>query len=256
MRKKYKNPPINELVMGVYFREPIVPLRAEHIGLFWNRIRSEFPNCSQQLMIGGIEIQVPEEIFPLPRFWFVSSDESVLIQVQRNTFLFNWRKRDGEYPHYEQLKKSFDKYYYEFIKFIGDEFSISEPAIAKSELTYINMIEDQPYFQKFSDIGSVLPSFVVPPIPAGDQAGADFNVSYVYVIDAQLSLAVTAQSRRNRNSGKDVLYLELRSTGAPIGGSKVEADTLLDRAHDVIGETFNSLTSAKVQSEFWQPKES
>jgi|SRR5437016_611849 len=55
------------------------PLRAEHVGLFWSSIRSEFPTIQQQPMVatplGGttpVEIQIYSgvgEMFPLPRFW-------------------------------------------------------------------------------------------------------------------------------------------------------------------------------------------
>jgi hypothetical protein len=50
---------------------------------------------SQQPPIGSI-IDGPGEVFPLPRFWFVAKDEATLLQVQKNAFLFNWRKNDME----------------------------------------------------------------------------------------------------------------------------------------------------------------
>jgi hypothetical protein len=34
-RREYKNPPINELVLGLYFDRHILPFRSEHVGLFW-----------------------------------------------------------------------------------------------------------------------------------------------------------------------------------------------------------------------------
>jgi hypothetical protein len=43
MRREYKNPPVNELVVGVYFAKPLLSMRAEHIGIFWKRLDKDFP---------------------------------------------------------------------------------------------------------------------------------------------------------------------------------------------------------------------
>jgi hypothetical protein len=39
MSVKFKNPPINELVIGVYFDGEVPSLRSEHIGLFWGEVK-------------------------------------------------------------------------------------------------------------------------------------------------------------------------------------------------------------------------
>ncbi len=36
MSLKYKNPPINELVIGIYFERDVTSLRSEYVGVFWN----------------------------------------------------------------------------------------------------------------------------------------------------------------------------------------------------------------------------
>ena len=92
MRREYESPPINELVVGVYFKPPLIGFRSEHAGLFWNKIRDRFPKASQQAPIASI-IDAPDEVFPLPRYWFIADDESFLIQVQRNALLANWRRQ-------------------------------------------------------------------------------------------------------------------------------------------------------------------
>src|SRR5262249_14830067 len=121
---KFKHPPINELVIGVYFNLPLLAMRAEHIGLFWHAIRGEFPNAAQAgPIMASAESQAaivpaPDELYPLPRFWFVSPDDTMLVQLQRNAFLVNWRKRDQVYPHYDAVKQSFDRLYGLFIDFL------------------------------------------------------------------------------------------------------------------------------------------
>jgi uncharacterized protein (TIGR04255 family) len=100
MTVKFRNPPINELVIGVYFTRDLQLLRAEHVGLFWSSIRSEFPTIQQQPIVVPpfapsavvtIEFAAPGEMFPMPRFWIESTDGQTLLQIQRNAFLLNWR---------------------------------------------------------------------------------------------------------------------------------------------------------------------
>ena len=128
MKVRFKNPPINELVIGAYFDPPLTALRNEHIGLLWSQMREEFPTVEQRPPIGGVAegqeaiITIGGELMVMPRFWFVSEDEINLIQVQKGAFLFNWRKRKTEYPHFsEHLKPYFDRYFTMFDEFIGEE---------------------------------------------------------------------------------------------------------------------------------------
>src|ERR671936_2220735 len=81
MRIKFRNPPIDELVIGSYF-PPIRKLQAQHVGLFWASVFDTFPRCSQQLPIGE-SVQAEDEPVPMPRFWLITEDDSRLIQIQK-----------------------------------------------------------------------------------------------------------------------------------------------------------------------------
>src|SRR5580704_19342195 len=105
MSIKFKNPPISELVIGVYFDREIPSLRSEHVGLFWGQVREDFPNIQQQPLVNApVRQPFPQQIFIsseswMPRFWLEASDGSTLMQIQKNAFLFNWRKKETDYPH-------------------------------------------------------------------------------------------------------------------------------------------------------------
>jgi uncharacterized protein (TIGR04255 family) len=255
MRIKYKNPPINELVMGLYFKEPIVKFRSEHVGIYWSNIRDEFPKSAQNMMIGGVDIQVPNEIFPMPRFWFMTEDDVYLIQVQRNAFIFNWRRQKEEYPHYESLKKKFDKHFSKFEKFCKEQFDVSQIGIERCELSYINIISSEEYFGSFSDTKRVIPSFE--PLSFGAEGASlkNFNLSYVYSANDDTTLTVNLQTRRLNETNEDALYFELKSSGALSQPTKSESDSWFERTHDVIGDAFGRLTNSDVQQQHWQPKE-
>jgi hypothetical protein len=54
-RVKFQSPPINELVIAIYYL-PITELKAQHIGIYWQRIYDKYPICEQQspiVPVGG-----------------------------------------------------------------------------------------------------------------------------------------------------------------------------------------------------------
>ena len=118
MAVKFKTPPINELIISTFFNPPLANLRSEHIGLLWAAYKKEYPTINQQVPVAGMLDTIGPEVFPMPRYWFISEDEVNLIQVQKNAFIFNWRRRGEDYPHFfENLKPAFDKYFSVFEEF-------------------------------------------------------------------------------------------------------------------------------------------
>src|SRR5580704_6832450 len=117
MRVTFEKPPLEEVIVGAYFAQPL-PLRSEHVGLFWSQIRKDLPVIQQQGELSSpfgamqpIGFPGPGEAYPMPRFLLISEDESILIQIQKTAFLLNWRKRKDDYPRFERVKSEFDRYY-------------------------------------------------------------------------------------------------------------------------------------------------
>lgn len=257
MRIRFKNPPINELVIATYFNPPLFALRNEHIGLFWAKIRNEFPVVEQQIPVGAATAfeQISGEFFPMPRFWFVAEDKINLIQLQKNAFMLNWRRRDEEYPHFaENLKPTFDKYYRVFEDFARDDSGIHDLKIDLCELTYINTIEACEYWQGPQDTARVIPSFIMPEAGIETSAAPAFNCTYVYVPSKDLQLRVNIRNgEATANPGTPVLVLEIKASGRLGQGSKSLADAWFERAHDAIVGCFVGMTSKDTQQKHWIP---
>src|SRR5258705_177911 len=83
----------------------------------------------------------------LQRIWLISEDETFLLQIQRNAFLLNWRKRDGAYPHFDSIKAEFLTQLDQFFRFIESTLQLSVPVIGACELQYINAVEPTEYWQ-------------------------------------------------------------------------------------------------------------
>ena len=258
---KFKDPPINELVIGVYFDSDLPEFRIEHIGLFWNEVRDRFPVVSPQPIVSPpvqgwaspLQLAFSIEQFPMPRFWFEAADGSTLMQVQKNAFLFNWRKRDGDYPHFEAVKASFDKYLSLFLEFLAREAGAT-PNVHIAELTYVNSVLQGEYWKGLEDTALVLPLFRLPIVDAGATTPADFNQVSSQRLATDLMLTTTVRSARAiKDAAKPVLVFELRALGVLSETTRRDVDRWFDRAHDTIGACFLSMTSPDIQRMYWEP---
>jgi len=261
---KFRKPPIDELVIGVYFDREIDGLRTQHVGLFWQKFRKEFPTARQRpvtVPVGGgapgqVEIEFlssDDEIVPMPRFWFEAADGVTLIQLQKNAFLFNWRKREAEYPHFDVVKQGFDKNFALFTSFLSTELSVPMAPIAIAELMYVNKIEECEYWLRPEDTANVLPNFRLPTADKPAVGTLDFVQSTRQSYAHDLFLTTTVRSARSaRDTRRPVLVFELRALGALGGVDKSAADEWFIRAHDTIGACFLAMTNPDIQARYWE----
>jgi uncharacterized protein (TIGR04255 family) len=257
MSVKFKSPPINELVIGVYFEREIPLLRSEHVGLFWGEVRQDFPNIQRQLPVGAPvpqlfpqQISISSELW-MPRFWLESSDGSTLMQIQKNAFLFNWRKKENDYPHFDAVKAAFDKNKKRFFKFLSDELGEPEPKAKLAEINYINAIESSEYWKGPEDTVKVIPRFRVPVAEGSETESPDFHQITSQRLATDLTLNTTVRTGRMvQDQTKPVLIIEYRATGLLPDPDAL--DSWYGRAHDVIGHCFTKMTSEDIQKTYWQ----
>lgn len=262
MKVKYRNPPINELVIGLYFDRDVTSFRLEHVGLFWSTLRQEFPTVQQQPIVTppiGVSappfFEVTNEFFPMPRFWLEAVDGSMLMQIQRNAFLFNWRKREGDYPHYDAVKRAFDKYFSRFTRFLESELGAPIPKLQIADLTYINVIESCEYWRGPQDTEAVFPRFRLPSCDVGSQSPPEFNQVTNQRFAPDLSLITAIRTgRMPQKPNEPVLIFEFRALGLIGGADKFAADEWFGRAHETIGNCFTGMTSPDIQQRYWQPE--
>jgi uncharacterized protein (TIGR04255 family) len=260
-RIKFRHPPINELVIGVYY-PPVHEVKAQHIGMYWDSIQERYPNCEQQFPAAipfegqppTLMVEVPGEVFPLPRFWFSSPSHPTLIQVQRNAFILNWRHaREEEYPHFENGEKDFWKEFAEYRKFI-DGIGGKVDAVHRCELTYINLIGSSDFFSKPADIGTVLPLAAgVTGVQNDERRLVGLNVSATYQLNDNLLVDSTAKLGQRLDTRETVAILELKAHGGPRDLSLEGAADWFKTAHDATYELFLSLTNKDVQQTVWKP---
>src|SRR6266436_4453020 len=99
---EYDNPPVNEVVCGILFKR-IDGFLNPYLGLLWEQYKPEYSECLEVVPLIPViesfdtpspsEPQLDLEAPLLPRTWFVHANGNGVIQVQRDRFLHNWRKR-------------------------------------------------------------------------------------------------------------------------------------------------------------------
>ncbi len=257
-RVKFKNPPVNELVMAIYHL-PIIELKAQHIGRYWETIRKQFPICDQAPPIisaqGTLPPDAPGEIFPLPRFWFHSGVGTPLIQLQRDAFIFNWRSGDKTvYPHYEAVQKQFAAALSGYRKFLAAVLGHKLDVVSRCELTYINMIVENSVWKNASSIGKVFPPLAgLESIHTDSRELVGTNSSFTYKFANNLIVDSVVRIGRKADTQELAAIFELKAQGTPEGLGVDAIHEWFNSAHDATHDMFLNFTSQTMQTEVWIP---
>lgn len=264
-RITFQSPPINELVIGVRF-PPVLELKAQHIGIYWQSIRDRFPECVQQpphIVIAegsaglGFPETVPGEVFPLPRFWFLSNEHPLVIQVQRDAFWLNWRyaPQSGDYPNYENVEASFWREFETYKTFVDGIGQAKLGVVSRCELTYVNLINPSAFFSAPADLARVLPALRGFTDPQSEQRKlVGLNASATYQLDENLFIDSFARLGKRNDTKELIAALELRAYGAPSDVSLEGCDKWFKAAHEGTYNLFLAVTDKEVQQKEWKPR--
>lgn len=251
----YRNPPVIEVVCGLRF-QPLEPFKIPHIGLFWTKVLSDFPNCEHAPPLSfGPETFDPSSGLPIPRIWLINEKDNRLIQIQKDAFLYNWRKRseDEPYPRYKSIIRPFKKYLNDFSKFLK-EHKISPIVPIDCELTYINHITVEHGWKPGSQVGKFLPDvwwrarrgrFLPRPATIVWRARVPLPED-----NGQLIIKLEQGTRKIDNV--PILKLELSARGLGADKTLKSVWNWFEVAHEWIVRGFADLTSFEVQERVWK----
>ena len=249
----YKTPPVIEVVFGIFFQK-LEALKIPHFGLFWQKIRKEFPECVHAAPLGITLPTDSETSLPLPRIWFVNKDEINLIQLQTDCFFFNWRKVTGaeEYPRYSDVKKPFEKYHNLFIKFL-QENNLGEINYKHCELTYINHIYKDNGWNSIADISQIMRDLSwnkkdrFLPEPKTIQWLSIFPLPEDF---GELKVSLKHGIRWTDNH--PLFVLEISTKGLGGGENPERISEWFDLSHEWIVKAFADVTNSEIQKKIWR----
>ncbi len=252
---KFENPPIDEIVCGISF-DSIKELKSGHFGILWQKFRPDFPKIEDQNLINPIPIEIVENLdkLPLPRVWFIHKDENEIIQIQRNRFLHNWRKRrvNDEYPGYERVVENFEIYLSRFQEFLVEE-NLGNIVPQQYELTYIDLIPKGQGWESPGNLEKIFPN-LLSLTKQGILLSNVRSVGWQIILDLPKGLGEIVISIRNaqRDSNKqEFIHMEFNAMS-----NRAYQPTLswFGDAHNTIMNLFCNLISDEIQEEFWGRK--
>ncbi len=262
----YEDPPVTEVVCGILFK-PLEALLAPHLGLLWEKFKAEYSSCREVAPLapaierfeGQPEVKFMfADVPPLPRIWFVRSEDNAIIQVQRDRFLHNWKKvrPEDEYPRYHKVIQMFKDHLSRFQGFL-QEYQLGAIEPLQYEMTYVNHISKSNAWTKIGEIGKVFPDFCFKEneqrfLP--EPEGVNWRTTFV-LPDKAGRLHVTIRNAISRDRNIPILLLELTVRGIGKDKSFEGMWAWFDLAREWIVRGFADLTSDEVQKNVWRRKE-
>jgi uncharacterized protein (TIGR04255 family) len=224
-----------------------------HFGLYWERIREEYPHVQVEHPIASQEevskgLRVVAVAVPEVRCWFLEPTKNRLIQVQRDRFIHNWRRYaedEAEYPRYEEvIRPTFVREWEGFLAFLRDA-RVTIPKVARCEVTYINQFERGREWEHRNDIANVLrplewnTDFLPPP----DSTSCRWT--YGLPDDRGTLQVVLVPAIRNRDA-KEIFQLTLTAKGQPASPETEDLLEWMDFGREWIVRGFADLTTPEM----------
>lgn len=251
-------PPVVEVVLGVQFR-PLFGLRPIELAPLREQWRESHPLVQEQPPLPPAAEQagsgLPTVQFVVgpalqSRTWFLSDDQSSLIQLQHDRLTVNWRQTaDVPYPRYPSVRQAFEERAEDVSRFVADR-GIGELVVTQAEVTYINAVDTAS--DEMGDLGRVLRHWDSPPADLGKpeqgRYAAVFGVQDIGRPPVRLYVAVDPAQRPD---GRPALFLTLTVRGAPSGPGLADALRFMDQAHAHLVRSFTTLTPDAMQ-DLWE----
>ncbi len=247
----FKNPPVVEVAIGVQFR-PLFGLRPIELASLREQWRGEFPLVQEQPVIPPV-IESPQGAAPgvqfvfgasMPsRLWFLTQDQSALLQLQQDRFTVNWRQVADQlpYPRYPVVRSRFVDRFRDLHTFVQSN-DIGSIDINQVEVTYINAIQLQTDESSQIDLifrgwQPVVEHHLGAPIQT--QAALVYTVSESSLNPVRMYVSI---SPGQRLGGNPAVLLTFTVRGAPGEPTTESALDLMDQAHGHIVQSFVELT--------------
>lgn len=264
MKISFKNPPVEEVVLGIQF-DKLQKFCGIHPGLFYKVLKDRYPNYEMRPPLPRTyekfdqQEPYPQEIAvaqipPLPRNWYLNTNSTRLVQLQDEHFIYNWRKVSGneDYPRYHIIKKDYLVLWEEFISFAKrNEYELGEINPNHWEVTYVNFIHKGSLWDNNTDLSKIFHCWPEKTKDVYLPEQEHLNISIVYSFPEKTGrLYVSLQPVLRRLKDKDIESFQLKLTAK--GRFKVDdgIEQALDRGHEWIVRGFVDLTSEFAQKKW------
>ncbi len=246
MSRKYSRPPIVEALCEFQFI-PRQPWDMTIVGLFYEKIKEEFPEKQQQTTFeidfrkkeGGVEQKVGSS----PRMQFLSKNKTILVQTGPDLLVVNHLK---PYP-------TWHKFYPIILKNLKQYQEIARPkSFKRIGLRYINKIEIAEKSVELADYFNYYP-FLPEKLP---QTHETFNVRVgIPFVEGRDRLLLTLASTSSKKPDSIAFVLDLDYV--MVSPEKVEIEKTeewIEEAHTEIEKGFEACITEKCRDLFKEEK--
>lgn len=250
---EFSNPPVTEVAISVEFH-PLSRFKVGHAGRFWAEVADRFPETETQMPLPSQTEKFGVDAWRQPnmqiefadpsamRHWFLATDGQYLIQIQRDRFVFNWRKLapTHQYPRYDaHLRPTFRKEYEAFLAFLK-KTGVETPEIHQCEITYVNDLPAESFADALSLFapwwGGGTDGFLAKP--------SNLNLNGSFDMPNEVGRLHFAAERKIRQQDQsNVIHFRLTARGQPAGSNVEHALTWIDKGREWVVRGFADLTS-------------
>lgn len=262
----YERPPVHEVAIGIGFSS-LDCWGATAAGEFWSLIRDQYPKVEDKSILAPLPIgRAPEaqlgisELPPIRRVWFVSEDESTLIQVQSDRLHVNWR-RTSEYAAYPRYGHVLDQFEFALASLMGFSAERGEQLrVQAGEVTYVNHIPQSHLWTSWNDLSNIFGDWHVAPRNVGIPDAVSSVISYngdqegVSFVSPGHHMTIEVKSALRATDSSKVIVLQLVNRGRLESESFEDIAAWLGVASADIVKGFTEVT-APAAHEFWGRKQ-
>ena len=264
---RFDRPPVIETSFSIDFAK-IERWQIPYFGLYWSTIRDRYPKLNVQSAIPSQIEDFDNYLSPSTPFtvdldehapvrcWFYNENETQLVQIQRDRFIFNWKRglSNEVYPHYENMRPTVRSEWQGLREFVL-QHQLGTLQARQCEVNYINHIEKGVGWDDYSQIDQVFPGWFTHTKSSTDFFPEVIDISLRYVVPhIKARLYVRAQSAIRNVDHKEVIQLSLTMRGKPESPDTDVIFNWFDDAQEYVAQTFLKLTSESVHA-LWGKRE-
>ena len=252
----YSSPPVIETVLGFQFL-PIDGFSLLHLGLFWSRVKQEYPKYQikapltplveqfegLQVAPQSLGIELVQE--PEVGCWLIDQPENHLVQIQKDRFHFNWKKVTGReiYPQYDTCKPRFAGEWERFCQFLADE-KLGAAQVTQCEITYVNHLDMGRGWASYFELDKVFTGLSSMSDRKLLREPEHLSLNYVYVIPGKKGrLYIDVRPGIRREDGTQTIQLQITARGKPVSSQLGDLLQWLDLGHEWIVNGFTDFTT-------------
>jgi uncharacterized protein (TIGR04255 family) len=258
---------VSEVALGIQFSPILNPV---HFGLYYEKVKSRFPKMQVQPPIvpqfetfGTSSVTSPlgspafaGPAVMMPRMWYMSENDNLLIQLQNDRLLFNWRGglQGANYPHFDAVQA-------EFANALEKLEQLVEPerlyiAVNQCEVLYINAILTSTTGVSPSDPQKIFRVWSAGLGPEWQETLEDLSLNGRYRLKDQAGipfgrLTVAAASGIAAADQSTAFQLELTARGLPQGAGRDGITAFHDHGHRAIVRCFAAITTPEMHK-LWE----